>query len=98
MLELLRTAENPNKVWTVSASNPADNVLDAQLYFILTTLLEENLMEKVETVENGEGLRLRRLTSKHNLPFGRCSVEARIRVKESIVWKSKSDSTHQEEN
>ena len=33
-------------------------MLGARLYFILTMLFEENLMEKVETVEFGEGLRL----------------------------------------
>ena len=36
-------------------------MLDAHLYFPVTKLLKENLMEKVETVEYGEGLRLRGL-------------------------------------
>ena len=40
---------------------PADDVLDAQLYLIQTMLLKENLMCNDETVEYGEVLRLRRL-------------------------------------
>ena len=36
-------------------------MLDAHLYSILSMLAKENLMEKVKTVDYGEGLRLWRL-------------------------------------
>ena len=60
MLELLRTAEDPEQSLDRVELEPGEDVFDAQLYFILTMLLE-NLTEKVETVEYGEGLRLERL-------------------------------------
>ena len=63
MLELLRSADNPEQSLDHIDLEPGDDVLDAQLYFILTILLKENFMEKkkVETVEFGEGLRLLQL-------------------------------------
>ena len=40
---------------------PSDDALDAQLCFILTMLFKENVVDKVGTVEYGEGTRLWRL-------------------------------------
>ena len=40
---------------------PGDEVLDSQLCFKLTMLLDAHLMKKVDRAENGEGLRLWRL-------------------------------------
>ena len=40
---------------------PGDDVLDAQLSFIFTMLPKKNLLEQVETVEDGEDLSLWRL-------------------------------------
>ena len=61
MLELVRRAENFDESIDRVDMDPGDDHLDAQLYFILTMLLKENMMEKVETVEYGEGLHLWRL-------------------------------------
>ena len=47
--------------WSLTLSAYLGAVVDAQLYFILIMFLKENLMEKVETVEYGEELRLWRL-------------------------------------
>ena len=63
MLELLTSAESPGQSLDGVGLELGDDVLDAQFYLILTTLLEGNLMEKVETVEHGEVLRLWRLLS-----------------------------------
>ena len=51
MLELVRSAEDPEEGVDCFDLEPGDDVLDAQLYFILTMLLRENLTDKVETVE-----------------------------------------------
>ena len=40
---------------------PGDEVLDAQLCFMLTMLVDAHLMEKVDMADFGEGLRLWRL-------------------------------------
>ncbi|CAK0871008.1 unnamed protein product [Prorocentrum cordatum] len=61
MLELIRKAENFDESLDRVDLDPGDDQLDAQLYFILTMLLKENMMEKLETVEYGEGLLLWRL-------------------------------------
>ena len=61
MLELIRKAENFDESLDRVDLDPGDDQLDAQLYFILTMLLKENMMEKLETVEYGEGLQLWRL-------------------------------------
>ena len=61
MLELIRKAENFDESLDRVDLDPGDDQLDAQLYFIQTMLLKENMMEKLETVEYGEGLQLWRL-------------------------------------
>ena len=54
MLHLGRSAEDPEQCWDCVDLELGD---DAQLYFILTMLLKENVTEKVETIEHGEGVR-----------------------------------------
>ena len=80
-----------------------DDEHDAQVYFILTVLLKENLMEKVKPIGNGERLRLwKSLVTdfEPQVANRRCrgmefsisgSLQVRIRAKESIVWKHRSD-------
>ena len=45
----------------VGTDAPGDDVMVAQQQFILTRLVQQNIIEKVGTVEYGEGLRLWRL-------------------------------------
>ena len=71
-----RTGKNFDRVDV----EPGDDVLGTQLYFIWAMLFEENIMEKVETVQYGEGLHVWRLLVtdfEPNLPEERwCSNDA----------------------
>ena len=104
----LWSAEDPEHSLGRVGLELGDDALDAQMYFILTMLLKEDLMEKVQTVEYGEGLRIwqllvtdvepklasRKRVCSRGFSISR-SVQVRIRGRESIVHKRTSDSTSQ---
>ena len=55
MMELMRSAEDPEQSVDRVDFELVDDMLDAQLFPILTMPLKENLTEKVETVKFGDG-------------------------------------------
>ena len=61
MFELLRRAENPEESLDRVDLDPGDELLDSQLYYVLTMLIKGSALDKVTLVEYGEGLHLWRL-------------------------------------
>ena len=56
--EFLQKAENPDESIEKVDLDPGDEHLDSQLYFVLTMLVNGNVLDKASLVEYGEGLQL----------------------------------------
>ena len=61
MYEILKMAEDPTVSIDRVDLEPGDDMLDTQLYYILTMLVKGNAVDKISLVEYGEGLCLWRL-------------------------------------